>query len=101
MKWNTTATGRDRCCPSGRSQDDGVTCGWDGTQATGESYRAPLMSATETRELLRVSKTTLYKLLKRNKIPGATRVGRRWRFHRETLEAWLASTPNVLGGRPR
>ena len=38
---------------------------------------------------LKIAKSTLYKLAQEGKIP-AQKVGRHWRFHRETIDRWLA-----------
>ena len=37
---------------------------------------------------LKLPKSTVYKLAQEGKIPGQ-KVGRHWRFHRETIDAWL------------
>jgi excisionase family DNA binding protein len=41
-------------------------------------------------EYLKISKSTLYKLLREGKIPGQ-KVGRHWRFRRESIDRWLDS----------
>jgi excisionase family DNA binding protein len=50
-----------------------------------------------------VSKSSLYKLAQDGKVPGQ-KVGRHWRFHRETIDAWLTASPvarvEVLQPRP-
>ena len=38
---------------------------------------------------LQVSKSSLYKLAQDGKVPGQ-KVGRHWRFHRATIDRWLA-----------
>ncbi len=38
---------------------------------------------------LKLPKSTVYKLAQEGKIPGQ-KVGRHWRFHRETINSWLA-----------
>jgi excisionase family DNA binding protein len=38
---------------------------------------------------LRVPKSTLYKLVREGRVPGQ-KVGRHWRFHKETIDGWLA-----------
>jgi excisionase family DNA binding protein len=43
---------------------------------------------------LKISRSTLYKLLQRGDIPGV-KVGRHWRFHRDTIDAWLKQGPMV------
>lgn len=37
---------------------------------------------------LKLPKSTVYKLAQEGEIPGH-KVGRHWRFHRETIDAWL------------
>lgn len=37
---------------------------------------------------LKLPKSTVYKLAQEGKIPGQ-KVGRHWRFHRESIDAWL------------
>jgi len=39
---------------------------------------------------LKLPKRTLYKLAQEGSIP-AHKVGRHWRFHRETIDGWLTS----------
>lgn len=39
---------------------------------------------------LKLPKSTIYKLAQEGKIPGQ-KIGRHWRFHRETIDAWLTS----------
>jgi len=50
------------------------------------------MTISELAEYLQVSKSSLYKLVQEGRVPGK-KVGRHWRFHRETIEAWLKETP--------
>jgi excisionase family DNA binding protein len=45
---------------------------------------------------LKLPKSTVYKLAQEGKIPGQ-KVGRHWRFHRPTIEEWLASP--MMGGK--
>lgn len=47
-----------------------------------------VLNAEEASAWLRIPKTTLYKLCNDGELPAA-KVGRHWRFHRETLEKWL------------
>jgi excisionase family DNA binding protein len=42
----------------------------------------------ELSDYLKVSKSTLYKLVREGKVPSQ-KVGRHWRFHRETIDRWL------------
>lgn len=58
------------------------------------SEKAPekndVLDADEASAWLKIPKSTLYKLCTEGEIPAA-KVGRHWRFHRETLEKWLMS----------
>ena len=47
-----------------------------------------VMNADEASAWLKIPKSTLYKLCSDRELPAA-KVGRHWRFHRETLEKWL------------
>ena len=51
-----------------------------------------VMTIQETSEYLRVPVSSLYKLAQDGKIP-CQKVGRHWRFHRETLNNWIAGNP--------
>lgn len=44
--------------------------------------------------LLGVSKHTIYRLITKDKLP-ATKIGRKWRFHRPTLIEWVATGSNA------
>lgn len=37
---------------------------------------------------LKLSKSTLYKLVQEGKVPGQ-KIGKHWRFHREIVDSWL------------
>jgi len=47
-----------------------------------------LMDFEETKEYLRVSRATLYRLLQTGRVP-ASKVGGQWRFRQERLDQWL------------
>jgi len=49
---------------------------------------AQLMTIEEVAGYLRVTKKTIYRLLKRGNIP-ATKVGRQWRFDKASINEWL------------
>ena len=49
-----------------------------------------LMTLQETADYLRVTRSTIHRLLKRNQIP-AFRIGRHWRFNLEEIESWCSS----------
>jgi excisionase family DNA binding protein len=48
-----------------------------------------IMTIEETSRYLRVPVSSLYKLAQSGKIP-CQKVGRHWRFHRPTLDDWVA-----------
>ena len=47
-----------------------------------------LMTVEEIADYLRVTKKTIYRLLKQSKIP-ATKVGNQWRFDKSSIDDWL------------
>lgn len=47
-----------------------------------------LMTVAEVASYLRVTERTVYRLLKKDGIP-AVKVGRQWRFERDSIDAWL------------
>ncbi len=51
-----------------------------------------VLTITELSKYLKISRSTLYKLAQEGKLP-AQKVGRHWRFHRETIDKWLAKRP--------
>ncbi len=59
------------------------------TKATGETgNRSRLITVRELAAYLRVHPTTVYRLLRQEKIPSF-RVGSDWRFDREAIERWM------------
>lgn len=52
------------------------------------SQKSDVLDAEEASAWLKIPKSTLYKLCTEGELPAA-KVGRHWRFHRETLENWL------------
>ena len=50
-----------------------------------------ILTIEELANYLKVSKSTLYKLVQEGKVPGQ-KVGRHWRFRRETIDRWLDRT---------
>lgn len=54
--------------------------------------RADVLTIDDLSAYLKVSKSTLYKLAQEGKVPGQ-KVGRHWRFHRVTIDSWLANSP--------
>jgi len=47
-----------------------------------------ILTIQELSNYLKISKSTLYKLVREDKIPGQ-KVGRHWRFHRDAIDKWL------------
>lgn len=47
-----------------------------------------VMTIDDLAVYLQLSKSSLYKLVQNRKIPGK-KIGRHWRFHRDTIAAWL------------
>jgi len=54
--------------------------------------RADVLTIDDLSAYLKVSKSTLYKLAQEGRVPGQ-KVGRHWRFHRATIDSWLANSP--------
>jgi len=59
-----------------------------------------VMTIEELAEYLKVSKSSLYKLAQKGKVPGQ-KVGKHWRFHREAIDAWIKKQPSDTGGFPK
>lgn len=49
----------------------------------------PVMTVEDIADYLRIPKSSVYKLARAGRIPGQ-KVGRHWRFHRATIESWMA-----------
>jgi excisionase family DNA binding protein len=49
-----------------------------------------IMTVEEVAELLRIPVSSVYKLAHSRKLP-AQKVGRHWRFHRDTIIQWIAN----------
>lgn len=50
-----------------------------------------VLTLDELAEYLKLSKSTVYKLVGEGKIPGQ-KVGRHWRFSKEGIDTWLRAT---------
>lgn len=55
-----------------------------------------IMTIDALAEYLKISRSTLYKLVQDGKLPGQ-KVGKRWRFHREAIDEWLKQHPEGKG----
>ncbi len=62
-----------------------------------ELHQDEVLTIDELAAYLKVSKSTLYKLVQEGKIPGQ-KVGKHWRFHRDVIQRWLTDVilPTVL-----
>jgi excisionase family DNA binding protein len=56
-----------------------------------------MVTLREAAEFLRVQPITLYRLLKKQQIPGAFKIGRVWRFDLDKLERFLQERPRERG----
>ena len=64
-------------------------------------FESPVMTVTECCAYLRIEKSTLYRLLKRNAVP-AFRIGSEWRFNKIEILKWIeAQDARNLVGRKR
>lgn len=50
-----------------------------------------VLTIDELATYLKVSKSTLYKLVQEGKVPGQ-KVGKHWRFRRDLIDRWLEPT---------
>jgi excisionase family DNA binding protein len=46
------------------------------------------MTISDLAEYLQVSKSSLYKLVQTGRVPGQ-KVGKHWRFHKQSVDEWL------------
>ena len=53
-----------------------------------------LMSLGELAKYIGVSKATIYRYVKRKKIP-AIKIGRLWKFRRNKIDAWIEKQENT------
>jgi excisionase family DNA binding protein len=51
-----------------------------------------VMTIDDLAGYLQLSKSSLYKLAQEGRIPGQ-KVGRHWRFHKDTIDEWLKRSP--------
>lgn len=54
------------------------------------AFHPEVMSVRELADYLRISVHSVYRLAEQGKLPGR-KVGKHWRFHRDTIVAWLAT----------
>ena len=51
-----------------------------------------IMTIDALAEYLKISRSTLYKLVQGGRLPGQ-KIGKRWRFHKEAINEWLKQHP--------
>ncbi len=56
---------------------------------TARSAPPVLLTPAEVADLLRTTRKAVYAMTERGQLPGATRIGRRLLFRRDTLLDWL------------
>jgi len=56
-----------------------------------EEKQNDVLTIDELSTYLKISKSTLYKLVREGKIPSQ-KIGRHWRFRKETIDRWLDET---------
>ena len=57
-----------------------------------------VMSIGELAEYLKISRSTLYKLVQEGRLPGQ-KLGKRWRFHKDAIDEWLKQHPEDTRSR--
>ena len=57
-----------------------------------DEQQPPVMTVDEVAAYLRIPRGSVYKLAQRGGIP-CQKVGRHWRFRRQTIDEWLSRTP--------
>jgi len=62
------------------------------------SKKQEILTIEELSEYLKIPRSTLYKLCQEGRIPSQ-KVGRHWRFRRETIDQWLDKTDMNWNGK--
>ena len=60
-----------------------------------ESDMDQILTANEAADYLKVTVRTIYRLIRKGKIPGC-KVGGSWRFRRDILDDWLAGSQGIF-----
>lgn len=61
-----------------------------------DNQEMDILTVGEAAELLRIPRSSVYKLAQEGKIP-AQKVGKHWRFSRAVLMTWVAGGINIDG----
>lgn len=56
--------------------------------------KSEVLTFDETKKYLKISDSTLYRLVQSKRIPAA-KVGRSWRFRKERIDQWLKEQEKV------
>lgn len=56
---------------------------------------AEILTVDEAADFLKLSKRSVYRLLKEGKIPG-TKVMHKWRFERQQLTEWIRGSADIM-----
>ena len=59
-----------------------------------ENSQSDILTVDEAAELLKIPRSSVYKLAQQGKIP-AKKVGRHWRFHRQTIVNLIAGNSTI------
>ncbi|MGB9713300.1 MAG: helix-turn-helix domain-containing protein [Dissulfurimicrobium sp.] len=59
-----------------------------------EEKPGDVLTIEELSAYLKISKSTLYKLVREGKVP-CQKIGRHWRFRKEAIDRWLEDQPVV------
>jgi excisionase family DNA binding protein len=59
-----------------------------------------VMTIDELAAYVKVSKSTLYKLVQNGKVPGQ-KIGKHWRFRREAIDRWLDADSGDAQGQTK
>lgn len=65
----------------------------DHTTPTPSTTLPLILTVEETAALLRINRKTVYDLVRRDQLPGARKLGRALRFHRDALLRWMRAEP--------
>lgn len=64
-----------------------------------EHLQSDILTVDEAAELLKIPRSSVYKLAQQGKIP-AKKVGRHWRFHRQAIVNWVLDTNSPINDNP-
>ena len=61
-----------------------------------ENKPGAILTVDEISDYLKIPRSTIYKLVREGKIP-AQKIGRHWRFRKETIDRWISETRTDKG----